>query len=442
VTAADVEPWVTRQALRGPAWFAVTLPTLPVLLLWLVTPSMLNGFATLPGVLRSVGLLTGLCAFTSFAITLVMGARLRWVERLFRSLDRMYRFHRRLGLAVGGLLAAHIVLLVGSTLAVPHVGLVELLTEPGVAVGVAGATGFAAVVAVSVLGRLPHETFQRVHRLIGLAFVLAALHVLLVPGVRSTGAALDTYLAGTGAVGVAAWLYRSLLGSRVVRRHPYRVAEVTPVRPGVHELVLTPVEDPLHFEPGQLVFIAIDDEAVTDEAHPFSITSGPGETSLRLVIKAVGDFTTDLAGVSPGSWVRVEGPYGGFWHRGRDLQRQVWIAGGIGVTPFLAMARALDLSDRTIDFHYGVPTRDDAVFFDELGELAEANAGLRLHVRPTDEQGYLDAAAIRATAPDLAQRHVFLCGPPQMLDNLLPQLRAAGVPADHLHFEDFRLRGR
>jgi predicted ferric reductase len=190
------------------------------------------------------------------------------------------------------------------------------------------------------------------------------------------------------------------------------------------------------------VFIAIDDEAVTREAHPFSITSGPGDTELKLVIKAVGDFTTELAHVRPGAFVRVEGPYGGFWHLGETIRDQVWIAGGIGVTPFLAMARALELEleRHAIDFYYCVDHRDDAVFLDELTELADAHPQLRLHLVPADTDGFLTAERVAETTEDLPSQHVFLCGPPAMTDALLPQLRAAGVPEDQLHHEDFRLR--
>lgn len=434
-------PFVTRQSLHGPAWFAVLLPSLPPVLLWLVTPAMTSAFLTLPGALRSLGLLAGLCAYVTFATNLLLGARLPWIERLFRSLDRMYRFHRRLGIAVGCLLTVHVVLMLGSVVASDPAGLVSVLGEPGVAVGVGALAGFAMIVALSLFGRMRHETFQRMHRLIGVVFVAAAVHVLLVPGVSAQSGPLRAYLVGASVVGVGAWLYRSLLWQQLVRRHAYRVARITPVHDDINELALTPVDDPLRFEPGQFVFIAIDDDAVTREAHPFSITSGPQDTELRLVIKALGDFTSGLAHVSPGAPVVIEGPYGGFWHRGHDLRRQVWIAGGIGVTPFLAMARSLDLSDREIDFYYCTQTAESAVFLDELTDIAQRTPGLRLVTVPFDTEGLLTADRVAATSGDLLRRQVFLCGPAPMLDALVPQLSAAGVDRDRLHYEEFRLRG-
>jgi predicted ferric reductase len=316
------------------------------------------------------------------------------------------------------------------------------VSEPGIAAGVVALAGFASIVAVSLFGRMRHETFQRLHRLIGLVFVVGAVHVIAVPGAAAETPALHTYLLALTAVGGGAWVYRSVFGNRLVRRHAYRVARITPVHDGVNELVLTPVDDPVRFDPGQFVFIAVDDDAVTREAHPFSITSGPSDTELRLVVKAIGDFTSALPYVAPGAPVVVEGPYGGFWHEGEAIREQVWIAGGIGVTPFLAMARSLDLSERAIDFYYCTVDSDSAVFLDELRDLAARNPGLRLETVPFDTEGFLTADRVAATSGDLSHRHVFLCGPPPMIDALVPQLTAAGVVPERLHYEEFRLRGR
>jgi (2Fe-2S) ferredoxin len=111
--------------------------------------------------------------------------------------------------------------------------------------------------------------------------------------------------------------------------------------------------------------------------------------------------------------VVVEGPYGGFWHEGEAIREQVWIAGGIGVTPFLAMARSLDLSERAIDFYYCTVDSDSAVFLDELRDLAARNPGLRLETVPFDTEGFLTADRVAATSGDLSRRHVFLCTGPR-----------------------------
>ena len=441
VSTSGSEPLPARQRIREPAWLAVSLPAVPAVLLWLVTPSSGQALSTPAGALRQLALVAGLCAYAGFATALVLGARIPVLERLFRSLDRMYLFHRRLGVAVGALLVAHALLMAGSFAVTPGSRATELLApDPGwrVFAGVVALGLLAAVLAVSLFVRLRHEVFLRVHRLFGVVFAVAGAHVLRVGGVGNR--ALDGYLVGLTAVGIAAWLYRSGLGRTLVRRHYYRVADVRSVHPSVFELTLTPVEERLRFEPGQMVFVGLDDPAVGRELHPFSITSKVGEHELRLVIKAVGDFTANLGDVSPGSWARIEGPYGGFWHGGAALPRQVWIAGGIGITPFLSMARSIDARAHAIDLYYATEDADAAVFLDELYAIADRQPTLRVIPIPADALGFLSADDVRAASGDLTGQHIFMCGPPAMIDALTAQFAAMGVPRDHVHYEEFRLK--
>jgi predicted ferric reductase len=173
---------------------------------------------------------------------------------------------------------------------------------------------------------------------------------------------------------------------------------------------------------------------------------------LRLAVKAVGDYTRALPGVEPGAWVRVEGPYGGFWHRGDREGRQVWIAGGIGITPFLSMVRSLPVAtapgdeegirSHAIDLYYLTDRVAAAVFLDELLDLAAQRPGLRIIPHADEEHGFLTADGIVKTSGELDGAAVYLCGPKPMTDALTGQLMGLGVPRNRIHFEEFRLGGR
>lgn len=437
-------PLFTRQALRGPAWLAVTLPSYPPILLWLFGGAAASGFASPAAALRSVALLAALCGYVSFAVNLVLGARIPPVERLFGALDRMYRFHRRLGAWVAALLAAHVVLITASV-AIGSSSDAYALFLPDdwrVFSGVVAFAGFAAVLALTTVVRLRHEPFLRAHRFFGLVFCVGAVHVFRVPGLSAETPGLGAYLAGVTAVGASAWVYRSVFGRNLLRQRYYRVAAVRPVHPSVAEVVLNPMDKPLDFTPGQIVFISIDDESVTRELHPFSITSAPGETQLRLVVKAIGDFTIGLRKVVEGSWAMVEGPYGGFWTSGAEHRRQVWIAGGIGITPFLSIARSLDMTDYEIDLYYCTQDADEAVFIDELRAIADRHPTFRVIPFPFDPLGFLTAEKVQNMSGEASQAHIYICGPPTMLDALTRQFAQLGVARDRLHWEDFRLRSR
>jgi len=446
---------VGRQVLHGPAWFAVLGPPLVPVLLWLRSDAVAVAFATPAGALRSAALLAGLCGFSAFATNLVLSARVPAIERLFGGLDRMYRWHRRLAAAVATLLIAHVVLVLGSQAATPGASTGALLLPDAgwrVFAGVLAFAGFAAILGVTLLGRLRHEPFLRVHRVFGLVFAVGALHALRVQGVGSQIRFLDGYLAALTVAAIAGWVYRSGLGRTLVRRNFYRVAALRPRGTSIAELELEPADAPLVFEAGQHVFIGINHPAVGRELHPFSITSAPGEPMLRLAVKAVGDYTRALPGVEPGAWVRVEGPYGGFWHRGDREGRQVWIAGGIGITPFLSMVRSLPVAtapgdeegirSHAIDLYYLTDRVAAAVFLDELLDLAAQRPGLRIIPHADEEHGFLTADGIVKTSGELDGAAVYLCGPKPMTDALTGQLMGLGVPRNRIHFEEFRLGGR
>jgi predicted ferric reductase len=317
-----------------------------------------------------------------------------------------------------------------------------LRPDPGwrVFAGVLAFVTLAVVLILTVWGRLRHEPFLRVHRVLGLVFLIAALHAARVPAFATQSVALNGYLGLVTLVGLTAWVYRSGLGRTLVRRHFYEVTQVRPLHPQVTELTLTPLDRPLQFSPGQIVFIGLDDPAVTRELHPFSITSAPTENELRLVIKAVGDFTSALRNASPGSVARVEGAYGGFWRGGAAYRRQIWIAGGIGVTPFLSIARSIDPDGYAIDFYYATEDHEAAVFLDELYAIADRHPTLRVIPIPADTMGFLSAEDVQAASGDLTRTDIFMCGPPPMMAALSEQFRAQGVPRERIHFEDFRLR--
>jgi len=111
------------------------------------------------------------------------------------------------------------------------------------------------------------------------------------------------------------------------------------------------------FRLGQFVVLTFAGLAA-GERHPFSMSSGGGEGELDVTV-ASGDYTARLVdSLGPGDAARVLDPFGGFDYRDGG-QRQIWIAGGIGVTPFISWIRSLDSGfAREVEFWHSV--RDPA----------------------------------------------------------------------------------
>jgi ferredoxin-NADP reductase/cytochrome c553 len=247
----------------------------------------------------------------------------------------------------------------------------------------------------------------------------------------------------------------------LVRRRRYRVRAVNRLDEFVTEIVMEPVSEPLDFDPGQFVFVSFRSASLSErfrpfdlsirrqvfsirpgeasnQFHPFSITSAPDERTLRITVKAVGDYTRALRSLEEGAGAVVEGPYGSFSHHGLPAREQLWLAGGIGVTPFLSMARSLRFANEpAVDFYYCVEHAEEAHFLDELHELAARRDDFRVSLVPRDEAGFLTADRLAQETGDLAEREILICGPPGMIDSLRAQLTAQGVPRERIHAEEF-----
>jgi predicted ferric reductase len=431
--------------LLGP--FVLAFLYLVPLALWAATAPLDTRFDGRFQTLTSIAVLLAYAGTSAFAVNLVLGARLRPVEALFGGLERMYRAHRVNGELAFALLLGHVVLILASRTTISTETALDLL-GPGagwtVFAGVLAFTGMTVAIVVTLFVRVDHELFVYVQRSFGVVFLGATYHVFTSSGPRSDSRALNLYLAALATLGIAAFVYRSVLGSLLVRRRRYRVLAVNRLDEHVAEFELEPLGAPLAFAPGQFVFVCFHSPTLDrqfgvlmrNQFHPFSITSAPDEKTLRITVKAVGDYTRAMRLLEPGAEAVVEGPYGSFGVE-TDSERQLWIAGGIGVTPFLSMARSLNGVGPAVDFYYCVERAPEAHFLDELRSIARERDDFRVVLVPRESDGFLTGDRLAAETEGLASTDVLVCGPPAMINSLRPQLFARGVARERFHAEEF-----
>jgi len=396
---------------------------------------------------RFVGEICGAEAVLLFSCTLVLATLLPGIERAFSGLDRVVVWHRRA--ATAGLL-----------LLVPHWALATSSPDR-YATGIGPGLGDLALLGLLLLGlwslapnlraarwpgpvrRLARTTYERwltPHRLTGIFVAAAVAHGALVDPVLHRSTLLRAVYLAVGSIGIAAYLYRELFARLVVPVHDYTVAEVRRPNEATLEVSLEPVRAPIGFAPGQFIVLAFGG-ATGWERHPFSVASAPGNRQLEVAIKAAGDYTRRLRDdLSPGTAAKVSGPFGGFDYRrgGRD---QIWIAGGIGITPFMSWVRSLDRSsDRDVDLYYSVANRAGAVYLDELATAADAHPSLHLHVVNSSRDGLLDAQTVVNGVSNASEAWVFMCGPPPMMRSLDRGFRQLGIPPGQIRWEQFDVR--
>lgn len=389
--------------------------------------------------------ITGLLALVLLAMALVISARSRIVEEFYGGLDRSYRTHGRLAKA------GFAIMLVHPWLLVPHVwthapGELASLILPGYTfpktLGIGGYWLFVFLVGLTIFRALDYQRWWRTHRFMGAAFLLSGMHALLAySDVRYFGP-LRSWIGFWVVAGLLSWAYKTFLYERLAPRHPYRVVSCTPLGAGVYDLVLKAQRTRLNHAPGEFAFLSVRGHPdVPDEHHPLSIASAPHSSLLRFGFKAVGDWTKQLAALRPGDAVDVFGPYGEFHsYNLHHYQKQVWIGGGIGVTPFLSMIRYETGNDdrKSLWMYYVVNNEAQAPFHDELTRLAAASDDdMHYTCVTSDSQGYLTAERVRDEVGDLSDAVILLCGPGAMMHGLTAGFVKLGVPRSRIVFEDF-----
>ncbi len=345
--------------------------------------------------LTSLGRLTGL-----------LGAYLALIELLVLARGpRTSAWHRYAGHAVLWLLLAHTVLITAGYAVSDDTGVLEqvrrLIEEfPGVITATAGLVLLIGVVIASALRRrLRYETWYFIHLYAYLAIALAFSHQLAT-GTEFVGDPLArTYWYALYLVTLAAVLWR------FVRPRRLRVERVVDAGPGV---VSVEMSGALRARPGQFFRWRFLTRGRWFEAHPFSLSAAPDGRRLRITVKGVGDFSRSLRELRPGTRVLADGPYGGFTSRG---PKTALISGGIGITPIRALLE--EIGGDVVVVHRG-----EAILRDELDALA-AERGFVVHYGAPD--------GLLALVPDIAERDVYVCGPPEMVDATRASLRAAGV---------------
>lgn len=427
-------------------WIVVLVP----LVLWLLGGG--SGGESERGagrrVATAVGQGAGLVGMAMLSVSFILSARLRWMEDYFGGLDGMYRLHHRLGVSAFGLLLLHPLALALRFLpADPARALGFLLpghTRWAVDLGVYALWLMVLLLILTLTAWMRYDTWKLSHKALGLVLLGGAVHMWFVEGTRGMSVAvvdqtaLRIYMTGLVGVGLLGGLYKTVL----LPLWPcprYTVSGVEHLNDDVIEVELTPQGESIDFAPGQFVFVTFYSNDLTREAHPYTLCSPAGASTLRVTVKTLGDYTSRLCErLEPGVDASLEGPYGRFDYRDGG-RRQIWIAGGVGVAPFLSWARNMARNGDAsydVDFYYCVHDRSDAVYRDEFGVLSRQLPSLDIALVCSVEEGHLHARDV----DDVDDADIFICGPKRLTRDLHRQFRRRGVSAARIHFEDFEFR--
>ncbi|OOC48490.1 MULTISPECIES: ferric reductase-like transmembrane domain-containing protein [Thioalkalivibrio] len=427
------------RRIRAGDWIVVVLLLLPVLVAWpRWWPRPGAGAAE---VLSALGHLAGVLGLSALLVGAMLSVRLPALDRWFGGLPRIWALHRILGFTAFILIMLHVVWLAFGALPISPAAAVRVIFPPLEHGAVWMGWGALALMVIFLaptfqfFGRPHYQRWKRLHLLSVPAFLLAFAHAVML-----VEHALLWW--GLAALAVAAVLWRKVLSPRL-GRHDYTVDAVTALASNVVEITLAPRGRAMSHAAGQFMYLTPHDpglEAGRGEEHPYTISSAPGEDVVRVGIKALGDASRALQTVTPGTAVQIEGPYGQFFERCEPQRRQLWFGGGIGITPLVSGARALQREPGAgpeVTLIYLANRPDRAYYMDELREIAQGHPHFDAQIHYFQDRGPVDEAFIRSHCPDLEEREIYICGPPGMVHHLMGLLSRAGVPRGRIHTEAF-----
>lgn len=390
----------------------------------------------------------------AFGAAGILGTQFALSSRLKRlkapyGIDAVYYFHRNMALVALGLAVVHPILLFVVTPA--RLALLNVFTAPWAArFAVTAVLSLAAIAATSVwrlrLG-LRYEPWRGMHGVLALGILaLVTLHAANT-GIYTEDWKLSAFLAYP-AIWAGFFARLRLVQPLWQRSHPYRIDSVTSETPDTWTLSVRPDGHAgIRFRPGQFLWITIGHSPFSFEEHPFSFSSSPlqGDGGFDITVKELGDFTSTIGSVRPGTVAYVDGPFGAFTTDRYPAQRYVFLAGGIGITPIMSILRtaALSASSTPMVLVYGAATLEDLAFAEEI-EAMKGRLDLTTRYvleRPPEgwngASGFITRQVLESVIAEPSGPEYFVCGPPPMIAAVEKVLAGMCVEPKRLHYERF-----
>ncbi|MCL2735228.1 MAG: ferric reductase-like transmembrane domain-containing protein [Propionibacteriaceae bacterium] len=364
------------------------------------------------------------------ACVLFISTRHPWVDRLVRGQDKAYVLHKWLAMTSLALVLIHIGLMALSHASMRGTDLPMIAHIGGPAMAV-----FVLLILIALLGaKLDYQRWKLVHKFMVVPYGMGLVHYYGSSTFSPFGITpLSIWMDVVALLGLASAAYSFLFLERAGTSHAYAVVATREVAPRCVEITARPGGAPVTSRPGQFVFVRV--PARGFPSHPFTLAGTGEDGQIQMCVRALGDHTTRLIDqIQVGDEMRVSRAYGGFDHTTGGT-RQVWIAGGIGITPFLSFLRAGVPDTYQVHLFYAFHGEDQCAYRDEL--LAMASERVVIHVVDDTVDGFVTPQMVTSAAGDAGDLgDVFFCGPAPMRESLRRPLLAAG--ARSFHYEQFR----
>lgn len=436
---------------------------------WLFPVISLVLFATLLGTMLmqmpsiGVGSLlsysTGLLAYSMMLAVTFIGSRPRFIEKHF-GMPSMFEVHGIMSIVLSIMIVIHVIIQWNGLQGISEMSVVSQTGWVAViALLIVMFSGIFSLSGIFVKHNRKMLQFKEnrnrelnlwLHRLAIVSVIFVYLHLWNLSFLKNN----IPFMVLLSAYTIFVLGYYAIWKIKVAMLPKYQVTSIERGTPSIWVLEFEPVDGKIpEYNPGEYYWIYFNEGDISREGHPFSTSSAITNrynNSIEFMIKDAGDWTESLKNIEVGHKARLEGPHGDmFPPHIQELDESVpfvLLAGGIGLTPMLSIARyAKEIgSQREIHLVWGLSYEEDLFMLDELKEMEKANPNFHVHIIFSNEEvvgypfGFITNKFLEEVgAGHYIDGHFFVCGPAPMIDAAKRLLDHANVPFDQRHIDDF-----
>ncbi|MDQ1281756.1 MAG: hypothetical protein QG630_107 [Patescibacteria group bacterium] len=378
----------------------------------------------------------------SFNISLA--CRFKYAEYLFSGLDKIYVIHKYTGYLVLLLVILHSNLITSTRF--DYTGFFSFSKE------IANPLMYALIASILISGlphipyvkkilNIPYNIWKYTHYLMWVIFLVGIYHSVGVQSFTFSNPFLSVYMYVVYAIGIYCLFYKLFIYKLFKTEYKYKISNIKKFEEAkTTELELSPIDESIKWVAGQFAFFKFK-QADLEESHPFTMSNSYNEKGVvRLSVKSLGDWTQDLfEKINQDVDVIVEGPYGKFNSKKSKNNLEIWIAGGIGITPFISMLEDYKKENnlnKKIIFVWSVKSESEAIYKEEIEKDLPENIKFILH--DTSKMGFFKFESLLSLINDKNNTSVYICGPAPMREAIINDAKKENF--SDFHFEEFNFR--
>jgi len=376
-------------------------------------------------------------ALLGFAWVNFMSTRNSILEKCFNGLDKTYVYHKYLSIISLLLVIIHTQLLDGGGGRRESGSNSHIFKTFG---SISMYLFIALVIIALIVKKLNYERWKLIHKIMFIPYVIGIIHYYGSSNYAVLGLdSFSIFINIINFVGISSVIYSIFIYETSSFKYKFTIENLELVANNMIEITGKSIGRSMDFLPGQFAFLKLTGDGNNFPSHPFSLSQAPKKGEIQFTIKALGDHTLKLLDtIKVGHKFSVSGPHGKFNYLTGSI-KQIWIAGGIGITPFRSFYQSNIPEDYSIDFFYAFNNKEEGAYVDEIMGMPQKN-NLRMHLLNAKEDGFLSGEKIIKYVNNTDPVDVYFCGPKPMREILKKQLKDSQLNIIGFHYDNFQFK--